>query len=268
MSTMDCFRAREGLWPPERPRLAGTEVLEARTHVEHCAACCDYFAQDRALLQLYDRLRHERAPDLLRQRVFAALARVRAGGVGTRAGPERAGTPSAAWSRRATRAAGLASVLALALTAWLLSGRSHGASADHAIFIEDYLRRAVSDDHIITSDPAEVGRFLARELGLPLTPPRVRGLQLTRAEICLLEGRRGAMILYLANGRTLSHYLIPRQGAKARPPSLPNRGRLARAGGGSPTVITWATPAVEQALVGDLEPAQLLALAKNFAPTQ
>jgi len=64
---MDCQRAREGLWPPERPRLVGDEVAEARAHVEACPECAEYFDQDRVLLELYDRARGESAPINLRR---------------------------------------------------------------------------------------------------------------------------------------------------------------------------------------------------------
>ena len=55
MESMDCSQARQTLWPPEKPRLAGAEVLEARRHVQECPACESYFAQDRSLLDAYHR---------------------------------------------------------------------------------------------------------------------------------------------------------------------------------------------------------------------
>ena len=71
---IDCSEAREGLWPPERPRLARDEVLKARSHVEGCASCTEYFAQDTQLLGFYDQLRQTGAPRAVRERVFDALA--------------------------------------------------------------------------------------------------------------------------------------------------------------------------------------------------
>ena len=62
MDDMNCSEARHALWPPERPRLAEAEVLEARRHVQGCAACESYFAQDRVLLEAFDRASQERAP--------------------------------------------------------------------------------------------------------------------------------------------------------------------------------------------------------------
>ena len=77
MESMNCSQARQALWPPEKPRLAGAEVLQARQHVQGCTACESYFAQDRSLLDAYDRASQERAPQDLRERVFDALARER-----------------------------------------------------------------------------------------------------------------------------------------------------------------------------------------------
>ena len=128
------------------------------------------------------------------------------------------------------------------------------------MFFEDYLRRAVGQDHIVTSDPDEIGRFLARELGMQLRPIRLEGLELQGAEICLLEGRRGAMIIYKKNGASISHYLVPREGAQPREPAL----SMDCCGSTSETpVVTWSTRQLEQALVGEISPEQLLSLARS-----
>ena len=74
---MDCQDARAGLWPPEKPRLVGAQVAEARVHVANCPECTEFFNQDRALLEMYDKLRSEIAPREVRERVFDALAAAR-----------------------------------------------------------------------------------------------------------------------------------------------------------------------------------------------
>jgi hypothetical protein len=126
------------------------------------------------------------------------------------------------------------------------------------VFVEDYLRRAVGQDHIETDDPAEVQRFLERELGLRFDPLQIAGLKLERAEICLLEGRRGAMIVYKSDGALVSHYVVPRNNVVARAPALSTR----RDGPAADMpVVTWATSNAEQALVGELSSDQLLAIA-------
>lgn len=260
---MDCQTAREGLWPPERPRLAGEEVVEARRHVAECPECSDYFEQDRALLDLYDRLRRQEAPARLRSRVFDVLARERT--VARREAEETTdespetggGTP---WLRRGILALTAAAVVAAAL---LLPGESEPVPADRSLYVEDYLRRAVSQDRIESSDPVEVARFLQRELGLGLTPVRLDGAQLTGAEICLLEGRRGAMILYRDGRATLSHYVVPGDEVRARPPTPATRLEAGSRGEVAPAVVTWANPPLQHALVGPVSTDRLLALARQ-----
>lgn len=249
---MDCSKARAGLWPPEQPRLVGEEVAEARLHVEECADCIEYFEQDRALLDLYDRVRGHSAPRHVRERVFDALSRARW------AGAASARSDRMTWLRRAAWPAAVAAVLVVALFVELRP-TAPATVDDTAMFVEDYLRRAVGQDHIETNDPTEVRRFLQRELGMQLQPLRFAGMSISRAEICLLEGRRGAMIVYKKDGAEVSHYLVPRDGAEHRPPTL-----SAYPGGTSEMdmpVVTWSTPRVEQALVGEVDSSQLLEIA-------
>jgi len=264
---MNCSDARVGLWPPERPRLVGGEVAAARRHVSDCGACGAYFAQDRALLDLYDRARRVPAPLDVRERVFDALARARWGthrdrlSAGEQPRSEEPRSTARAVRHHLRRLGTLPTAVAAVLALVLVSefrpiAKTSGYDSD--MFVEDYLRRAVGQDHIETANPAEVTRFLERELGLRIEPIRSAGLDLQRAEICLLEGRRGAMIVYKQNGVQVAHYLIPRDDAEARAPALSGRPRL---DAGDMPVVTWATPRVEQALVGEVGAEQLLQMA-------
>ena len=193
MESVNCSQARHALWPPEKPRLAGAEVLEARQHVRECSACDEYFAQDRRLLEAYDRASQQRAPKILRERVFDALARER-----SRSLVEEVET------RRVTRRwvlAAAASVVGLFAGGVAVSlQNAPDALDDGGLFAEDYLRRAVAEQRISSSDPGEVSRFLTRELGRAIQPLQLAGLRLTSAEVCLIEGRRGAMIRYSRTG--------------------------------------------------------------------
>jgi anti-sigma factor RsiW len=108
-----------------------------------------------------------------------------------------------------------------------------------------------------------VTHFLTRELGVAMTPWDLDGFELEGAEICLLEGRRGAVIVYKSQGKVISHYLVPRVGFGARPPALSPRDRIGEWGAGSPAVVTWATDFTEQALVGDLAPEDLMRAART-----
>jgi len=258
MERMNCSEARHTIWPPEQPRLAEAEVLEARRHVQGCEACESYFEQDRVLLGAYDRASQERAPHMLRERVFDALARERSRGLGL---------PPTKQVRRRWVLAAAASVVGLLVGGFAVSLRNvPEAPTDGGLFAEDYLRRAVAEERIVSSDAAEISRFLTRELGRSIRPLQVPGLRLTGAEICLIEGRRGAMIQYVEDGRQISHYLIPKEGTRQRDPEP---APMWNSGGsqGGPALITWATPDIEQALVGEVSEDHLIALARAASPT-
>lgn len=257
--TMDCMQAREELWPPERPRLCESDVAVAQEHIDGCRACQLYFEQDRALLDTYARMREEPAPREVREGVFDALARARL-----------VREEAAARKRGRLRSGGLALALATAAAASVVlfvgspAGELGSESVDDpGLFAEDYLRRAVREDHIETSDPREVARFVQRELGMNLAPLELAGLELESAEVCLIMGRRGAMIVYKSPNGPVSHYLIPYDGAGSRDPAV------ADYGGGPETdqmpVVTWATPQLEQALVGEIEADELLRIASLAA---
>ena len=259
---MDCSKARRALWPPEKPKLAEAAVLKAREHVEACVACRSYFDQDRHLLDAYARVRSVQAPRRIRERVFDVLARERARSLGL---PEAAAPRPPARKHEMRRWILVATAAAAGLIAGsgvLFVQNAADSPQEGELFVEDYLRRAVGEDRIVTSDPDEVGRFLTRELGRPIALITVEGLEVTGAEICLLDGRRGAMIQYREADRQISHYVVPRSGTEERESAL-----LASSSQGLPvgalTVITWATHEIEQALVGDAPPDRLLELASS-----
>lgn len=258
---MNCRDVREGLWPPERPRLVGPQVERARAHIRSCRECTRWFAEDRATLDTRHSLQSVRAPLRVQAKVFEALARAREGGTRSRVDAMRAGA-----SRLRKRVAAVGGLLAAgAISALIIGPRlppDGGARAgvigemgSDAAFVEDYLRRAVGEDYLESSDAEEIARFLRRELGLHSNLLSLAGLVPTRVEICLLEGRRGAMVVYRLDGRRVTHYLVPKA-AEERPP------RIAREHG-SLTVVTWSTDALEEALVGEMPSNELLDLARS-----
>jgi hypothetical protein len=154
--------------------------------------------------------------------------------------------------------------LALAASAVVFLASSFGVGRaptadDPGIFAEDYLRRAVGQDMIVSADPQEVRRFLQRELGRNLGPMQLAGLEVESAEICLINGRRGALILYKSSSGPISHYLVPLDGLQPRAPAVTEY-HSGPAGHRMP-LVTWSTQALEQALVGEVEPAELLRIA-------
>lgn len=243
---MDCSGARATLWPPDRPRLLSGVVEAARLHVKGCAACQEYFSQEPSLLDLYDRARITGAPHEVRSRIVRALADEPLPGLSL---TPASGSPP-------TRRLALGMVLAALTTIAIVAGASRSADAPN-VFVEDYLRRAVGEDHIETDDPAEVTLFFQRALGIRVVPISLTGLSILRAELCLLKGQRGAMIVYNERGARVMHYLVPAATTTARAPALSGR----RPETAEMPVVTWATPRVEQALVGEVSADRLLEIA-------
>lgn len=253
---MDCHAARAELWPPERPRILGDVEATARAHVSDCPACARYFAQDRSILDALHALRQERAPLEVRERVFRALAEARSGEVSAGPSHRRTQTRMTPWI---ATGAGLVLVAGSLLAA--LGNQLRSGTADtRGVVVDDYLRRAVGEEYLDTSDPRAVTHFLERELGTVLSPLEMDGLTVERVEICLLDGIRGAMIQYRMNGERVSHYIVPTTTARRRAPAVA-QDRPGSAGETLP-VVTWAVPAIEQALVGAVSSAELLALAR------
>ncbi|MGH7502447.1 MAG: hypothetical protein ACREL7_11910 [Longimicrobiales bacterium] len=247
---MECGHARQLLWPPEQPRIAGPEIVAAREHLENCAACRTHFAIDGALAEVRAGLREAVPSREIRERVFEAVARGRTASVHGSHQP---------WLRRRRTVVSGFLILGVAIAAVtglvLRPGQSPNVRAD---FIEDYMRLAVREDHIVTADPAEVRRFLLRELGSHVQPIDAPGLRITGAEVCLLDGRRGAVIRYRSAGGIVTYYLLPAPGIDDRSPAPEHRRT-----GGSAALVTWAKDGIEHALVGPLPPDSLLAVARH-----
>jgi anti-sigma factor RsiW len=290
---MKCDRARKLLWPPERPRVAGEEVVEARRHVDGCAACQDFLSMDQ---ELRDRLRDlpkPQAPREVRERVFEALAEERA-----RAGKDAGRQvddgdsvhyPEPAPSRprrpyplpfRSTvvQALGMAAALVgLFLGGWYLAERAGvlGGPADaptareappvegdEVRFVEAFVREAVPDGRITSSDPEAVSAYLARELGMSLEPLAFEGFRLMGAEVCVLEGKRGAVLFYERNGQVLYHFVIEHDEVTASPPTPSAATPRRWAGSTPPAVVIWSAGVRDEALVGDVPGDGLLAMAQ------
>ncbi|MGH7576254.1 MAG: hypothetical protein ACREM1_14155 [Longimicrobiales bacterium] len=256
---MDCGSARELLWPPERPRLAEGQTMAARRHMQSCRACQTFLEWDDALVALHSRS-ETAPPSRLRERVLRRIAETRA----SRAGHEKSagwfGAILPAW-RTAIAAATVATVVLVVAAVGYGLWSSQPKPVPDPVFIEDYLRRAVSEDRITTSDPERVARFLTRELGRSARPLSSPALVIVSAEVCLLDGVRGAMILYEKDGRLISHYLIPRASDRTQAP----RPRPVRSDGVG--LVTWGANAFDHALLAEMPADSLIALVADVGAT-
>lgn len=259
----DCRKAREALWPADVLRVSDETVEAALEHANTCPACRRFLENDRRMAELIrESVPRVRAPRELRERLYTALAR------------ERAGSPPPRRSGRGRRWSALAMLLVAGLAVgaaghWL-AGREDGGSAAQA-FAEDYLRRVVEQDELQTSDPQAIAAFFARELGMSMPPPLIPGFEVRRATICLMNGRRGGVVEYHGRGGRLTFYLLPEAaddpvGSEALlAASRPDASDPALAEERGLGVATWWDGPHQHALVGDLPAHELKRLAPLFA---
>jgi anti-sigma factor RsiW len=260
---MDCREARRILWPADSLRVGDTEVEAALAHAEECVFCSGFLGEDRRVAQLIrDSVPRVRAPRELRERLYTALARERAGSTPLR---------QVHWRRPWTVAALVTAGLAIGLAGHWLIDASRSAPAATA-FAEDYLRRVVEQEELRTTDRQQIASFFARELGVSMPPPNVPEFRVQRATICLMNGRRGGVVEYESQGRQLTYYLIPLQREGAVKPSGVDA-RVIEGGSSEPGltserglgVATWWDGEHQHALVGNLPAQELKRLAPLFA---
>jgi len=261
---MDCSEVRKTLWPADELRVSDDQVEAALGHAERCPACRNFIEEDRRLAEfIRDAVRREPAPRELRERLYTALARERAGTVPRRSPLRR--------KRELIAAVVLIAGVASASGYWLAS-RGQSAMAATA-FAEDYLRRVVEQEQLNSADRAEIATFFARELGVAMPPPNVPNFEIQRAAICLMNGHRGGVVEYAAEGSQLTYYLLPKSDES---PDKTRRLASIQAGGATVTapavaeerglgVATWWDGDHQHALVGSLSERELRRLAPLFA---
>ncbi|MEX2531857.1 MAG: hypothetical protein WD960_13900 [Gemmatimonadota bacterium] len=266
---MNCEKAREILWPPERPKPADDRLVAARRHVDDCAECWAFLKGDRELRERLGSMTLPPAPPQLRERIYAALARERASSDRDERGAEIRSTRE---SRVRHFAAAAAIIVFLVVGGWLAvgSGPSSGgdglapaATAPAGGEVEGFVQYAVPEERLPSTDPLLVSGFLVRELALPFQPREFEGFDLQGAEICVKDWKRGALLLYERDGALLFHYVLQVEGAQASEPTLSEATPEEWPGRPGPSAVVWSSPGVEQALVADLPAGELLGLARS-----
>ncbi len=270
---MDCIEVRRTLWPADLLRVSDAETEAALAHAENCRSCSRFLEGDRRLAQLIrDSVPRAKAPAALRERLYTALARERAGDVVAGRTPRERSASPRTW-QLAVAVLLLLGLGAAAMGRWLgTTGPTGGeASSPAAAFAEDYLRRVMEREELRSGDAGAVAAFFVRELGVAMSPPQVPGFQLRRASICLMNGRRGGMVEYERDGQELSYYLIPHRaatvvgapGLDARRVQIGEPGSSLASERGL-SVVTWWSGGHQHALVASLPPSELEDLAPLF----
>ncbi len=258
-----CARARELLWPLDRPRRHGLEEEQARGHVAGCPACRAFFIRDagvaRLLRDLGDGLEVS-TPSTLRSSIAMALAHP-----GTSSArpvvveiPRR--EPRTWGSGRGAQIAAAAAAALLLAAGQVISSR-YGDRADTARFAADFLRTAAVEVEPPGLDVRRVGAFYERELGRHIEPVALHQAPVTRATVCDLSGDLGSMVEYDLAGTRLVHYRIPldRDRASSADPSAP----VAVDSAHGVQVAHWADADFQHALVSTASADYLAWLAEH-----
>jgi anti-sigma factor RsiW len=248
--SMTCGRTRRLLWPGARPRTASAEVIEAQRHLEACSVCQQFMREMLALGDaIHDAAAREYAPPDVRGRLFGAIARARTGTQQTTSGRHR----RVQWLAAAV-------VLLIGLAGVVTADRLlRDATADPITAIVEDHARALSESRIASRDLADITRWLASQLHFAMYVPVLTGAELRGARLCVLDGQRGAVVEYEADGVTLSYFVVP-YGVEPAAGATPGRFDRSRRAGYQ--VVSWRERGFLHAMVGNLPESRLTAFAK------
>lgn len=264
---MDCIHARTLLVPARRGRLEAAELADLRSHLSACTECTRADAGEAALDELLDRrLPRRAAPAAL----VAELERMvetsaRAGGGSTR--------PAAAGWRRFL-APSLAAALALGLAGVLLERTSSRAEQARVAFlseaVSDHLRALASERGPELSSGAnhEVKPWFEGRVDFaPVVPvPDVPDLRLRGGSIGYFLDRRAAVVSYTLRRHAVTLVAFRPEGLDL--PEVPGGGEKLDLRTGDVRgfrVVAWRAGGVGYAMVSDVTPKELHAVATIFA---
>lgn len=245
---VECGRARRALWPDGGPRSATPEVLDAQEHFSACAECQRFVRDMLALKEIvHEGAMREQAPREARGRLFTAIARARAGA-----------QPS---SRMRLYSRAAMAVVLVAVAGGLAAGRLlRDADADPLSAIAADHALALRATHIVSADPDEITRWLGGQVQFAMHVPLLPGAGLRGARLCVMDGRRGAVVEYEVNGVAVSYFVMPTRSGQAQAAGPARFAGTTRAGYG---VVSWSEPGLLHAMVGNLPEGQLATLAKS-----
>lgn len=196
--------------------------------------------------QIGDHAPRETAPLEVRERLFGAVA-------GARAAADRGGIRS----RRRTLAAAAVVLVIVGLATANWHAHRTGPLDALAALADDHMR-AIGGDGLASADTAAVAEWLRARLPFAVHVPVMRDLQLRGARLCLMGGRRGAVVEYrTATGEPVSYYVVPAPEGSAATAGPDVR----RASRGGYHVVGWTEPGLLHALVANLPESRLLELA-------
>ncbi len=246
--SLACGTARRLLWPDASPQALTPEREAAEAHVAICEPCQRFIAEMRAsATATREGAPKPPAPVEVRERLFTALARERAR-IGVAARPPR---------RRALGWA-VAALTLVGAVVWTLTARSPTSVRDLTAFAEDHVR-ALQGEALNTADPVAVEAWLRARVPFAVHVPRIPGAALEGARLCLLGGRRGAVVRFRLEGEPVSYYVMPAgTGGTDRLDAAAFREET----DAGYAVVAWRRDGLIYALVGALPRERLAALAR------
>ena len=127
-----------------------------------------------------------------------------------------------------------------------------------AALADDHMR-AIGGDGLASADTAAVAEWLRARLPFAVHVPVLPDLELRGARLCLMDGRRGAVVEYrTATGEPVSYYVVP--APQGRP--VAGRNDVQRASRAGYYVVGWTEPGLLHALVANLPESRLVELAR------
>lgn len=141
---------------------------------------------------------------------------------------------------------------------WTLTARSRTPVHELTAFAEDHVR-ALQGEALNTADPAAVETWLRARVPFAVHVPRLPGATLEGARLCLLGGRRGAVVHFRLEGEPVSFYVMA-EGTGGADQSDAAAFREETDAGYS--VVAWRRDGLIYALVGALPRERLASLAR------
>jgi len=253
---MDCLTTRSLLGASPAPTEFSREIEAAHRHLRACAACRAWQDAGRDWRRaLREGLPPVEAPLPVRERLFATLARA------------RAGVDLRAQRRRLTAAMlvmGLASGSLAALFFWREATRDgsfvRSLAEDHLLYASNPVPA-----EFVSQDPIAVARWFAARVDFAVPPPDLRDGDLLGGRLCTLADRRVALWLWRSGDRRVSLFQMPAGGlalGRLRAMEVGSRRFLCGHHKGV-GVLAWTERDLLYALVSDLPEEAMLRMVRS-----
>ncbi len=216
-----CEQALERLWPLTEPGgIDSPELAAAREHLQRCGDCQAFFRRDATLGRRLRDLRTAGTIDL--PEACRAALRMQLMGDATDSDSNSGSDPdvrpirstrSQRW-RAWTEGAAAAAAIAL-LAGGLVISRSIEAPLSDGAFTADFMHAELPAIESGDLTPTQVTAFYLEQFGDRMDPGRMLDARVTRVAVCIVGGRRGAMVEYELGGERLVYYQIPVSNGRA-----------------------------------------------------